>query len=701
MSKKEAERLKELQNIDEYENITKSDNHQTNSRVNSPNNSSNSHPTLETEASSHISNEVNATPTNKSEPKNSSFERKNSFLGKLFGGSGSGKKKTSGSSAGSEKSLASNASTKKDIKADKPKIKTFSAQFPPPELIELSNPIYTALIRKPQPVQDDLAEKETNNVENTKPQGATSSSLSHHQGPNGNFVIYEKSGDVLNHSCEQPNAPGLNSHGVNDCSVTVYGCQTQNISLSNNGKRDVYEYASVGSMNMSGGLTAGPQAYKKQLPQIPSSSVGLPRLRMPMSSNIYSSPENYYSNPPPPLPYRPPPPNPYLSLPHTQHANLNKQSPNGRSDVAPYPSHNSQSNQIFSNSRSQNNSYQQVKTSFSSPPYTLNTNQINGVKSPNQSILSSVSQNNILSNNRSSNNNKSGTIRNVRFADENTPTVVSSSADSTITTTFIDNSNENSSSNGSTQEGSSSGPSSMESQTTRPLFDKTLVVIERSNNELELNLNQGNRYNNHLNDGSSLSNAKTTIKPNTNSNESSHALLVSKILSQPPQTLPGNGYVGRIGRQMRNVDTIHNNRNLLSPEEIIYEIDSINISDSDLSPNLKIHDNNGNKNNNSASNDNSYMRSPSKTTKVKPMSMVIDDCTPSASSPSAAPSYPSLSDLSVVNDVNCANFKSLTAQKLMAGLSFNSIDTLLEVNAAAEARNKLNESTETVDFGVI
>ena len=28
-------------------------------------------------------------------------------------------------------------------------IKTFSAQFPPPELLELSNPIYTALIKKP------------------------------------------------------------------------------------------------------------------------------------------------------------------------------------------------------------------------------------------------------------------------------------------------------------------------------------------------------------------------------------------------------------------------------------------------------------------------------------------------------------------------------------------------------------------------
>ncbi len=66
-------------------------------------------------------------------------------------------------------------------------------------------------------------------------------------------------------------------------------------------------------------------------------------------------------------------------------------------------------------------------------------------------------------------------------------------------------------------------------------------------------------------------------------------------------------------------------------------------------------------------------------------------------------------------------FKSLTAQKLMAGLSFNSIDTLLEVNAAAEARSRgggnpsnavvgnggpvsnviMNQSTETVDFGVI
>ena len=71
---------------------------------------------------------------------------------------------------------------------------------------------------------------------------------------------------------------------------------------------------------------------------------------------------------------------------------------------------------------------------------------------------------------------------------------------------------------------------------------------------------------------------------------------------------------------------------------------------------------------------------------------------PDTEGSSVAPSYPSLSDLSIAD---LSSFKSLTAQKLMAGLSFNSIDTLLEVNAAAEARSKLNESTETVDFGII
>ena len=140
---------------------------------------------------------------------------------------------------------------------------------------------------------------------------------------------------------------------------------------------------------------------------------------------------------------------------------------------------------------------------------------------------------------------------------------------------------------------------------------------------------------------------------------------------------------------------------MLSPEEIIYEIDSINISDPDISCNPSPHNINNNTNNNNNGFSRSSSQSTLKTHAPTINSIVVDDCAPSASSPSAAPSYPSLSDLSVVNDVGCSNFKSLTAQKLMAGLSFNSIDTLLEVNAAAEARNKLNESTETVNFGVI
>jgi hypothetical protein len=69
---------------------------------------------------------------------------------------------------------------------------------------------------------------------------------------------------------------------------------------------------------------------------------------------------------------------------------------------------------------------------------------------------------------------------------------------------------------------------------------------------------------------------------------------------------------------------------------------------------------------------------------------------------SSPQSFPSIGDLPSAADLSeKATFKSLTAQKLMSGLSFNSIDTLLEVNAAAEARSKHNESTETIDFGVI
>ena len=120
-------------------------------------------------------------------------------------------------------------------------------------------------------------------------------------------------------------------------------------------------------------------------------------------------------------------------------------------------------------------------------------------------------------------------------------------------------------------------------------------------------------------------------------------------------------------RPSRMVDTIHNNKNSLA-QEVIYEVESMENTTLSIPSPQKI-----------------------------PQEIVATSTVENGSS-IVAPSYPSISDLTLT-DITC--FKSLTAQKMMAGLSFNSIDTLLEVNAAAEARSKLNESTETVDFGII
>jgi len=107
------------------------------------------------------------------------------------------------------------------------------------------------------------------------------------------------------------------------------------------------------------------------------------------------------------------------------------------------------------------------------------------------------------------------------------------------------------------------------------------------------------------------------------------------------------------------------------------------------------------------------IRSSSQST-LKPLPGKEEKEVPSSSSP--PPSFPSIADLSSSAVDEHMDFKSLTAQKLMAGLSFNSVDTLLEVNAAAEgvpvqsplANNKsparhvaMDQSTETIDFGVI
>ena len=117
----------------------------------------------------------------------------------------------------------------------------------------------------------------------------------------------------------------------------------------------------------------------------------------------------------------------------------------------------------------------------------------------------------------------------------------------------------------------------------------------------------------------------------------------------------------------RPVDTIHNNRHL--DQEVIYEDNASSTNLSDLS------------------------RSSSAST-LKPEDLHLH-------SSLNMPDHPSLSDLGSIADLS-GKFQSLTARKLMAGLSISSIDTLLEVNAAADSKlDKLDESTETVDFGVI
>ena len=124
------------------------------------------------------SQSMNETP---STSPNKSFERKNSFLGKLF----SSKKNKSGSSPNGGSGTQNGA---------KPELGTFSAQFPPDAVLppdaSYSSAIYTP-IRKPH--QQNQQPK----TPPPQPQGhnaaaAVSPMAQVRNGPNGNFVIYER-----------------------------------------------------------------------------------------------------------------------------------------------------------------------------------------------------------------------------------------------------------------------------------------------------------------------------------------------------------------------------------------------------------------------------------------------------------------------------------------------------------------------------
>ena len=139
---------------------------------------------------------------------------------------------------------------------------------------------------------------------------------------------------------------------------------------------------------------------------------------------------------------------------------------------------------------------------------------------------------------------------------------------------------------------------------------------------------------------------------------------VSSAAAPPPIV---NSLHNRFLRFNRAVDTIHNRLS----QEVIYEVPDSASESGGVEPSV------------------AAVTASAKNNEEDPSSTSSDVQT-----------FPSISDLTMA-DISANNFKSLTAQKLMAGLSFNSIDTLIEVNAVAEARKNLNESTETVDFGVI
>ncbi len=219
-----------------------------------------------------------------------------------------------------------------------------------------------------------------------------------------------------------------------------------------------------------------------------------------------------------------------------------------------------------------------------------------------------------------------------------------------------------------------SGPSSLDSV----LYDDTLIVIEKSNNELEQRLGGSSNM------ASSRQNGASPINVN------------------------GGGNNSRLQLSRHRVDTIHNNRHL--EQEVIYE-----------------DDDNGNSLFNGKTTSNGHTYSPRQTgsltdiSRSSSQSTLKPDYQPSGLMP---PDHPSLSDLGSIADLS-AKFQSLTARKLMAGLSISSIDTLLEVNIDAESKGdggcnvnnghnnfgggngmrdkleKLDESTETIDFGVI
>jgi hypothetical protein len=228
-----------------------------------------------------------------------------------------------------------------------------------------------------------------------------------------------------------------------------------------------------------------------------------------------------------------------------------------------------------------------------------------------------------------------------------------------------------------------------ESRTTKPLFNDDLLVIERSNRELELKLtptkqqlNEQKQQYQQLQDHYYQQQQHHHQQQQQKQAFQQQQADDQKSAPPPKEVKPDSPSSGKVVKNLRFtlpasqknrsavvVDTIHNN-NGAGYADVIYEEFSTHSDEVE--------------------------RIKSKIS-ARPLSECFSASQDNLDVKSSPQSFPSISDLTSAT----STFKSLTAQKLMSGLSFNSIDTLLEVNAAAEARSKHNESTETIDFGVI
>ena len=203
-------------------------------------------------------------------PSPKKMERKNSFLGRIFGR----KKSSSGSSP-----------TKKEIL-------TFSAQFPPPDL-DLQQHYHP-----PPPRHFDLQSAETQTPPHVRRKPAAVpvavrpglpsppvSTRAHKNGPNGNYVVYERDYATTGRAGHPAGRPLPQSPGINYTTASEHAYESS-------GGSHIYSqpslYGSNGGSNNAGSIKPPPPAYSSAPPYKPKSPP--PVSQKPSLITAHSSP---------------------------------------------------------------------------------------------------------------------------------------------------------------------------------------------------------------------------------------------------------------------------------------------------------------------------------------------------------------------------------------------------------------------------